>query len=578
MELVISGCCNQIFVHTLMELVVAMDIGLFIPPADLSAAPPSSSVSVEKGQVTQTAQGGTFSDLLEGFVQGSPVEEVSSDSGVPIPPPSCSAALPNLSALVESGQVMQPAQVKILSTSDQDSAETDSDEEPRAPSTSEDTTAPSLLMDAETQATIGSVVEGSLVSLSTVVDPQIPPAAEADLAGSAQNLQRSSPLAIESIPLVNQSVSVGETPEVGLTGQVGTRTGAAPPATTGSPSPPAPRPLVDNGQVDKTSAMSPKQMVSRIADDPSIQNGRGAPVDRAHVLVEQPPGNSVLSGSPPPSSLISDQSSSSVTENQGARNVLLAALAAGGVHTLDRSPTGAQPSMKVQEEGTQEATLRGRSLALPVVGVSGEGGEDLNGTDAQETGEGFSFQSREHGMPELAARGSQTTGLNGQFTSAQQAQPWSAGASVSTPGDNPLKTAQAYFGEAHSATMTSAAGKAQVIHMELPSHDSGPLSVRISMTDQTVHTQFTTDRTDLGTLLLIRQDQLQQNLTKSGLELGQFQVHIDQQGRQETLSDRQSRRSAGESDQQQTSQGHNQEPRDRERPHHRPPRALSLFA
>ena len=126
--------------------------------------------------------------------------------------------------------------------------------------------------------------------------------------------------------------------------------------------------------------------------------------------------------------------------------------------------------------------------------------------------------------------------------------------------------------------MTSTSGKVQVVHVELPPHDSGPLSVRISMTDQTVHTQFTTDRNDLGTFLLTRQDQLQQSLTKSGLELGQFQVHIDQQGRQEAFADRQSRRNGGESEQQSASQGHNQETQDGERHNHRPLHALSLFA
>ena len=79
------------------------------------------------------------------------------------------------------------------------------------------------------------------------------------------------------------------------------------------------------------------------------------------------------------------------------------------------------------------------------------------------------------------------------------------------------------------------------------------------MTDQMVHTQFTTDRNDLGALLLTRQDQLQHTLMKSGLELGQFQVHVDQQSRQEALPDRQSRRNSEGSEQQTTSQDHKHE-------------------
>jgi flagellar hook-length control protein FliK len=137
---------------------------------------------------------------------------------------------------------------------------------------------------------------------------------------------------------------------------------------------------------------------------------------------------------------------------------------------------------------------------------------------------------------------------------------------------------QAFLGEDHSATMTSAPGKAQTVQLELPSHDSGPLSVRISVMDQMVHTQFTTDRNDLGALLMGRQDQLQQNLTKSGLELGQFQVHIDQRGQHEAFPERQSRRNDGASEQQPASQDQGQQAHDREQPNHRPPRALSLFA
>ena len=162
--------------------------------------------------------------------------------------------------------------------------------------------------------------------------------------------------------------------------------------------------------------------------------------------------------------------------------------------------------------------------------------------------------------------------FSGQFTSARQAQPSTDGESSS------VVTPSALLGKDHSATMTSVPGKAQAVHVELPSHNSGPLSVRISMTDQTVHTQFTTDRNDLGALLMGRQDQLQQNLTKSGLELGQFQVHIDQQSQQETLQDRQSRRNGGASEHQSASQNHNQQAQDRDRANHRPSRVLSLFA
>jgi flagellar hook-length control protein FliK len=93
-----------------------------------------------------------------------------------------------------------------------------------------------------------------------------------------------------------------------------------------------------------------------------------------------------------------------------------------------------------------------------------------------------------------------------------------------------------------------------------------------------VHTQFTTDRNDLGALLLTRQDQLQQNLTKSGLELGQFQVHIDQQGQQEGPPERQSRGPGDAREDNRPPHQAEQEVQDKKRQHARSTRALSVFA
>jgi flagellar hook-length control protein FliK len=98
------------------------------------------------------------------------------------------------------------------------------------------------------------------------------------------------------------------------------------------------------------------------------------------------------------------------------------------------------------------------------------------------------------------------------------------------------------------------------------------------MTDQTVHTQFTTDRSDLGQFLLTRQDQLQQNLTKSGLELGQFQVHIDYHGQQEAPPEWQSRRQGEAREDNRPPHQAEQQDQDRKQQHARSTQALSVFA
>jgi len=288
----------------------------------------------------------------------------------------------------------------------------------------------------------------------------------------------------------------------------------------------------------------------------------------------------VLPSIPPPGSSVSGQTPVPLLEGQGEQNPLSAVSVKEVLYSLDRPSTEVQLSAKLQEQVIEEPALTGRPVSASVIGDSEGKGQNPFEADAQGAGEGAFFDYRETGAPESVIRDNQSSLFNSQFAPARQVQSTIDGERSSgvTPPTDQLKTAQAFLGEAPAVNVTSASGKAQTVHVELPSHDSGPLSVRIFMTDQTVHTQFTTDRNELGALLFTRQDQLQHNLAKSGLELGQFQVHVDQQGKQEAFPDRQSRRNGEALEQQTSSQGHNQEPQDQERPNHRPLRALSLFA
>lgn len=497
------------------------------------------------------------------------------DIGLLIPPPGRSAAPPSSSALSENGQVQQPTQSGTFSALLKDAAQNTYDEQTPPLSDADDPIEPAPSTEADNHAT-GAALSGIAVALFFQArDFHEVASTVADNAESLQNSTGFNLQSIESIPLLPQGLGVVAPHDDGTLGHEPVPADPPQPWTTDSSINSLLQPVLDHNQSSVTSAI---QEGSRALDVPPIRNGRGAPVDLAPVPLEQLSGDSALLSTLPPGSLISEQGPSPVMENQGARNFPPAAYVNGDVQFLNRPSTVIQPSAIVQEEqGTQETALLGQSLPVPVIGESGGGGQDPFGADAQGAGEGTFFES---GPQESVMRGNQSPLFNDQFTSARQPQSSSQGegSSVVTPTADNLKMTQALLGEDHSATMTSASGKAQTVHLELPSHDSGPLSVRISMTDQTVRTQFTTDRSDLGALLMGRQDQLQQNLTKSGLELGQFQVHIDQQGRQEAFPDRQSRRNGGASEQQPASQDHNQEAQDRERPNHRPSRALSLFA
>ena len=511
------------FEQRLMELLATMDIGFVIPPSDCSSNSMNSSAAGEKGQPPQPAQSGTFSALLKDVAQNLSDEQ--------LPP------------------VANP-------------------KDPIEP-------APSAEVDDQTTGAVLSGIAGT----SFVAVPE-PPAAACPVASKAESLEGSTKIqlqSIESIPLPPQGVTV-----VALSDNRTVKTEPVPVD--------QPKPSTADSSIDSLPQLVPdlvrsgeppaRQEGPRTTDEVPIQNGRSVPVALTPVPLDQPSGNSTVPAKMPPSSLITDQEPSPVKEDQGGKIVLPTASVNAGTQSLDRLSAGIQPSAMVQEQGAQATTLPGQSLLVSMTGVSGGGEQDPFGTDAQGAGDGTFFRFGESGTPESVTRGNQSQFFNDQFASALQAQSPAPGegSSVVTPAADRLKMTQAFLGEDHSAAMTSASGKVQSVHVELPSHDSTPLSVRISMTDQTVHTQFTTDQNDLGALLFARQEQLQQSLAKSGLELGQFQVHIDQRNQQESLPDRQSRRNDEAPEQQPASQDRNQQAQDRERPNHRSPRTLSLFA
>lgn len=67
------------------------------------------------------------------------------------------------------------------------------------------------------------------------------------------------------------------------------------------------------------------------------------------------------------------------------------------------------------------------------------------------------------------------------------------------------------------------------IVLELSQADLGRMNIRIAVNQDVVHTQFTSDRTEMGQYLVSGQEKLQSALQTSGLDLGQFRVDIDRQ-------------------------------------------------
>ncbi len=71
---------------------------------------------------------------------------------------------------------------------------------------------------------------------------------------------------------------------------------------------------------------------------------------------------------------------------------------------------------------------------------------------------------------------------------------------------------------------------ANSVVFELAQSDLVRIQVRVAMTNDVVHTHFTPDRSEIGTLLWNGQDRLQSALQASGLDMGQFRVDLERQG------------------------------------------------
>ncbi len=516
-----------------------MDSGILLTLAGYPTAQPSSSVSAEICQPQQPILCGAFSALLKDAVKTTHDEQAPalSDVGNPIELPVAIAA---------GAPATGTSLIEIVTAA--------LDQAPAA---------------HETAAPVDDTTE-SLPTATAKMTPNL----ALDLAPTPAPTP--TPISSPKTPTI-QGPATTMAPDNSTVGHETMAVNPAPSMTTDSFNVPLPQPTLDQ---DRSSNVPAAQGESPTMTQLPIRHDRGASANRAPVCLEQPSDASTLPGMRPPSFPISDHAVSPPVEHQESGDLLPAAYRNGTVQLLERLSTDIRSSSMLQEQRAQETTLPGQSLSVRVGEQSAGAGQDPFGASAQGKEDGALFQSNTSGASEPVMRAKQPPLFIDQFMLVRQSPPppQGTGSPVGASATDQLKLAQGFLDGNHPVTATSTPGMAQTVHLELPSHGSGPLNVRISMADQTVHTQFTTDRSDLGSLLLMRQDQLQQSLTKAGMELGQFQVHINQEGRQETFSDRQFRRHDGALGQQSASQDQDSQREDRERPSYQPTRALSLFA
>jgi len=520
-----------------------MDIGFLMPPSGSPAAQTNSGVSSETDQSQESTQCGAFSVVFE-------------DVGM--------NTLDEKSSLLSVTDPIEPVLAKTM-------------EDAATGAALIGIAVASLLQSANLPGAVSPVTSESIPSPPPGVKAPQDAVSQGDISAAVQGATTTSSEGREPNTLLPQGSTEAVPDGDSIVGKVFVPVGLLQADTADS----SPNRLLPPALVPaQSNEPSTTQGDSRSTGQSAIRNGGGAPSNGAPPLLEQPSVDALLLNAQPLDSPTSDRREAVVINEQWSRNLSPAGYVHGVIQLPGRPSIEGGPSAMLQAQGSQETMLPGQALVVSMAGSSGEGGQDPFGASAQGRGEGTLFQFTVGGVPESMVRGAQFQFFSDQFTLAQQAQPSSqgAGSPAALPLQNQLKLAQAFIGGNQTTSMTPVPGMAQTVHMVLPSHDSGPLSVRISVTDQTVSTQFTTDRGDLGQVLLTRQDQLQQNLSRSGLELGQFQVHINQEGRQEAFPDRQSRRNGEAPDRQLASQDQGRQSHDRERPHDRPSRTLSLFA
>ncbi|MBH0201296.1 MAG: flagellar hook-length control protein FliK [Nitrospira sp.] len=82
---------------------------------------------------------------------------------------------------------------------------------------------------------------------------------------------------------------------------------------------------------------------------------------------------------------------------------------------------------------------------------------------------------------------------------------------------------------AHDTAESSMRFMTRSVVLDVAQPDLGHVNIRVAMTNDVVHTQFSTERLEVGQFLVSSQDRLQAALQATGLDMGQFRVDIDRQ-------------------------------------------------
>ena len=211
-----------------------------------------------------------------------------------------------------------------------------------------------------------------------------------------------------------------------------------------------------------------------------------------------------------------------------------------------------EPSL--HQKHIQAASSEAQAAAVLSGRMQGEGQGFTSGSDGKGKDDGLKWlahadlQSAE--MPSRVPEPSTVEPVDGghQYSSYQQGQ-----------GGTPSNVRPAATSTVPAPAPTSPLGpdpeptpvpRTHAVQFDMAPADFGQLRVRVVLSDHTIHTHLSTDRAELGQMLTGQQEQLSTQLTAAGLDLGRFQVQVDQERTNQSGQDWQSQAHHGTSQQQ----------------------------
>lgn len=282
------------------------------------------------------------------------------------------------------------------------------------------------------------------------------------------------------------------------------------------------------------------------------QDVQGSNPQQGPVILDQPEKD--LPQTPALSAQASTQPAAVVTVQQANQNGEAAAAQpdrSQGQQVLGKA------ELSLHQRNMQTESPTAQTAAAVSAQTQGEGQGFQSTTDGQKKDEGLKWLSRaDLQSAEVSPRQSQqpegealNSGPQNLSIPLGQGGTPANSRSASAPAAPPVSQTSRLSPEPETAPVPGS----HSVQFDLAPSDFGQLRVRVVLSDQTIHTHMSTDRAELGQMLTTQQEQLSTQLSSAGLDLGRFQVQVDQGSTGQSGQEWQSQAQGGRSQEQRDS-------------------------